>query len=255
MRPLRHSSEPSRLRSFQLRSLKKSFQLFPKSSKRIRTRAAGSRNNLMTTKPTPQWSNFRETEQTISLGCFQPRVFLSRKKCWSAVIYFPSCERKKICYRPKKKQMTSQGSDWKTGDGQLPLKCQKSVKFVEKVAYFDQNYLGPIKVTYNITVANEDINAKFGSTGVERTRGRGFNPAGCWAFFSSLSSQWCVLNSGPLRRYSTSDFPIKLCLAVQLEAKHGFSKNYVNPRCFKRGKMFNQRDLKIIVSCSGLIHL
>ena len=48
----------------------------------------------------------------------------------------------------------------------------------------------------------------------------GLNPAaGCWAFFfSTLSCQQCILNSGPSQRCNTTDFPIKICLAVQLEA-------------------------------------
>ena len=37
----------------------------------------------------------------------------------------------------------------------------------------------------------------------------GSNPSGCWTFFSSLSHQWCVLNSGPSRRCNSTDFPIK----------------------------------------------
>ena len=48
----------------------------------------------------------------------------------------------------------------------------------------------------------------------------GLNPARCWAFFfSSLSNQLCVLNSGPSQRCNTSDFPIKIGLAMQLETK------------------------------------
>ena len=38
-------------------------------------------------------------------------------------------------------------------------------------------------------------------------------------FVSSLPYQPCVLDSGPWRRCNTSDIPIKICLAMQLEAK------------------------------------
>ena len=49
----------------------------------------------------------------------------------------------------------------------------------------------------------------------------GLNPARCWAFFfSSLSFQLWVLYSSPPQRCNTTDFPIKICLAVQLEANH-----------------------------------
>ena len=37
----------------------------------------------------------------------------------------------------------------------------------------------------------------------------GSNSAGCWAFFSSLSSHKCVFNSGPSSRCKTTDFAIK----------------------------------------------
>ena len=51
------------------------------------------------------------------------------------------------------------------------------------------------------------------STAVERRpRNRevvGSNPARCWAFFSSLFSQWCILNLGPSKRCNTPDFPTK----------------------------------------------
>ena len=44
-------------------------------------------------------------------------------------------------------------------------------------------------------------------------------PAGCLAFFSSLSSQYSILNSGPSRRCNSTEFPSKIYLAKQLEAK------------------------------------
>ena len=67
----------------------------------------------------------------------------------------------------------------------------------------------------------------------------GLNPTGCWAFFfSSLSHQYSVLNSGPLWRFDITDFPIKICLAVQLEAKHGLNKKIVTSTtdCLKAAK-------------------
>ena len=47
----------------------------------------------------------------------------------------------------------------------------------------------------------------------------GSNSAMCGPFFfSSLSYQYCV-NLSPSQTSNTTDFPVKICLAVQLEAK------------------------------------
>ena len=46
----------------------------------------------------------------------------------------------------------------------------------------------------------------------------GSNPDRCLACFLFSINQQCAFNSGPSRRCNTTDFPIKICLAWQLEA-------------------------------------
>ena len=48
----------------------------------------------------------------------------------------------------------------------------------------------------------------------------GLDPAGWQAFFfSSLSFQWCALDTDPSQRCNTVDFLIKICSSLQLEVK------------------------------------
>ena len=89
------------------------------------------------------------------------------------------------------------------------------------------------------------------STAVERTphikEVVGSNPARCWALFSPLFSHYCVLNSGHSRRYNTSDFPIKISLAVQLEAKQDNAKRLSKNHFISGNLLINLRKNRLLL--------
>ena len=70
------------------------------------------------------------------------------------------------------------------------------------------------------------------SIAVERTpcnrEAMGLNPAECRAFFSSLSSQYCILNSGTLRSCNTTYFSLTFASPCNLKQnklnRHGLKK-------------------------------